>query len=71
MCHNFQKNFGPALDCLNQAAQIDPGNRLFVNAKGVVLAESGRYDESLDCFSRCSGEALGCYGWLGGWVVRW
>ena len=56
-----QKNYGPALDCLKQAAQIDPGNRSCVNAMGVVLAETGHYDESLKCFSRSGGEALGYY----------
>lgn len=61
MCHNSQKEFGPALECLRRAAQIDPGNRSIVNAMGVVLAETGRYDESLKWFSRSGGEAQGYY----------
>jgi hypothetical protein len=61
MCHNYQKNWGSALDCLNRAMQLDPHNRSYVNAMGVVLAESGRYEESLNCFIRSNGEALGHY----------
>lgn len=61
MCHNSQKNFGPALECLSRAAKIDPANRSVINATGVVLAEIGRYDESLQCFIRSGGEALGYY----------
>jgi len=61
MCHNAQKNYGPAADCLGRAAQLDSGNRAYGNALGVVLAQAGRYDESLQCFIRSSGEALGYY----------
>ncbi|HTU90550.1 MAG TPA: tetratricopeptide repeat protein [Gemmataceae bacterium] len=61
LCHNSQKNVGPALECLDRAAQIDPANRSYANALGVVLAESGRYEDSLKCFVRSSGEALGYY----------
>ncbi len=61
MCHNCQKNWEPALECLSRAAQFDPGNRSYVNAEGIVLAQAGRYDESLNCFVRSSNEALGYY----------
>jgi Tfp pilus assembly protein PilF len=61
MCHNAQKNYGPAADCLGRAAQLDSGNRAYGNALGVVLAQAGRYDESLQCFIRSSGEGLGYY----------
>jgi len=26
LCHNYQKNLTPALDCLDRAAQLEPGN---------------------------------------------
>lgn len=61
LCHNFQKNLGPALECLERASQIDPGNRSYTNALGVILAESGRYNDSLKCFSRSGGDAMGYY----------
>lgn len=61
LCHNFQKNLGPALECLDRAVQLEPSNRSYNNALGVVLAESGRYNESLRCFSRSGGEAMGYY----------
>jgi Tfp pilus assembly protein PilF len=61
LCHNYQKNLAPALECLERATQIDPGNRSYTNALGVILAESGRYNESLKCFARSGGEAMGYY----------
>jgi len=61
MCHHTQKNVGPALECLSRASKIDPGNRTYINAMGVMLAEAGRYEESVNCFSRSGGEALGYY----------
>jgi Tfp pilus assembly protein PilF len=61
LCYNYQKNWGPALECLDRAVRIEPGNRSYVNTLGVVLAEVGRYEDSLKCFVRCNGEALGYY----------
>lgn len=59
MSHNYQKNVGAALDCLGRAAQLDPVNRDYSNALGIVLAEAGRYHESLNCFVRANGQAMG------------
>jgi hypothetical protein len=59
MSHNYQKNWGPALDCLGKAAQLDSTNRYYSNALGIVLAEAGRYNESLNCFVRANGQAVG------------
>lgn len=61
MCHNYQKNWSPALECLSKATQLDPENRSYVNAMGIVLAESGRYEDSLNCFVRSSGDSMGYY----------
>lgn len=61
MCHNYQRNWDPALECLSRANQLDPVNRSFLNARGIVLAEAGRYEDSLNCFVRSSGESLGYY----------
>jgi tetratricopeptide (TPR) repeat protein len=61
LCHNYQKNVAPALECVERAAQLEPGNRSYSNALGVILAESGRYQESLQCFARSGGEAMGYY----------
>jgi hypothetical protein len=59
MCHNYQRNWNSALECLDRAAQLEPTNRTYNNALGIVLAESGRYHESLDCFVRVNGQAMG------------
>jgi tetratricopeptide (TPR) repeat protein len=61
MCHNAQKDWNAALNCLQSAAKFDPNNRNYQNAIGVVLAEAGRYDESLSYFTRTNGEGMGCY----------
>jgi len=61
LCYNSQKDLGPALECLDRAARIEPANRSYINALGVVLAEAGRYEDSLKCFIHSSGEALGYY----------
>lgn len=61
MCHHSTKDWGSALDCLSRARQIDPRNHTFANALAVVLAETGRYQESLSCFIHSNGEALGHY----------
>jgi tetratricopeptide (TPR) repeat protein len=61
LCYNCQKNWGPALECLDRAARIQPSNRSYVNAMGVVFAEAGRYEDSLKCFARSGGEAMGYY----------
>lgn len=61
LCRNYQKDFSTALECLDKAARIDPGNRSYSDALGVILAEAGRYNDSLKCFSRSCGEAMGCY----------
>jgi tetratricopeptide (TPR) repeat protein len=60
-CHNYQKNRGQALECLNRAVQLEPENRDYLNTLGVLLAQVGRYPESLGCFVRSSGDALGHY----------
>ncbi len=61
VCHNYQKKWGQALECLDRATQLEPGNRAYGNAKGIVLAMTGRYDDSLNCFVRSNGEAMGYY----------
>lgn len=61
MCYHSTKDWGPALECLSRASHIDPRNHTFANAKAVVLAETGRYQESLGCFIHSNGEALGHY----------
>jgi hypothetical protein len=44
-----------------RAARKSHRGRLYTNALGVVLAESGRYNDSLRYFSRSGGEAMGYY----------
>jgi tetratricopeptide (TPR) repeat protein len=61
MCHHRRKNWPAALECLDRAAALDPHNRSYVQAKAIVLAEAGRYDDSLNCFVRSDGEAMGYF----------
>jgi tetratricopeptide (TPR) repeat protein len=61
MYYNGQKNWNSALDCVTRALKFDPRNRNYLNAQAIVLAEAGRYDESLNCFVHSSGEAMGSY----------
>jgi Tfp pilus assembly protein PilF len=61
VCHNYQKNWAPALDCLSRATQLEPSNRNYANTQGIVLAAAGRYEDSLNCFIRSNGEALGYF----------
>jgi tetratricopeptide (TPR) repeat protein len=61
ICHNSRKDWRPALECLDKATRLDPGNRAYTNTKGIVLAAAGRYDDSLNCFVRSNGEAMGYY----------
>lgn len=61
MCHHADKDWESALSCLSRADQLNPHNSLYGNARAVVLAQCGRYDESLSCFIHCSGEAMGHY----------
>ena len=60
-CQNYLKNRSQALECLNRAVQLEPENRDYLNTLGVLMAQVGRYPESLDCFVRSSGDALGHY----------
>jgi tetratricopeptide (TPR) repeat protein len=55
------KAWGPAVENLTQAAELDPENRQYVNGLGFVLARAGRYQEALTWLSRYNGEAKGHY----------
>lgn len=61
MYYNGRKNWNSALDCVNRALKFDPRNRNYLNAQAIVLAEAGRYDESLNSFVRSNGDAMGSY----------
>jgi Tfp pilus assembly protein PilF len=57
MCQCRQKEFDAGVVSLGKAVSLDPENRQYVNAQGYTLARMGRFDESLDCFTRVNGRA--------------
>jgi tetratricopeptide (TPR) repeat protein len=61
MCQGRRKEWGPALESLNKAAELQPDNHQFANALGYGLARAGRYDEALGCFQRVNGEGRAHY----------
>jgi tetratricopeptide (TPR) repeat protein len=61
MCHARKKEWEPALKCLRKAGELDPENRQFSHNLGYCLARSGRYEESLACFTKTDGEAKAHY----------
>jgi tetratricopeptide (TPR) repeat protein len=61
MCYKHMQEWDKALDAIRKAADLDPENRDYANALAVLLARAGRYQESLDCFSRVSGPAMAQY----------
>jgi Flp pilus assembly protein TadD len=61
MCQARRKEWGPALDSLGKAAQLQPENHQYANALGYGLARAGRYDEALVSFQRVNGEGRAHY----------
>jgi Tfp pilus assembly protein PilF len=57
MCYGRQKDWQAALEGLTKAAELEPENRHYANTLGYALAWVGRYQDSLQCFSRVMSEA--------------
>jgi Tfp pilus assembly protein PilF len=57
ICYKRQKDWEPALEHLTKAAELEPETSKYVNTLAVVLACSGRYQESLECFGRLGSQA--------------
>jgi tetratricopeptide (TPR) repeat protein len=60
ICYSHARDVDHAIECLSQAAQLDPENRACLDALAVLLARAGRLDESLQCFARGHNEATAC-----------
>ncbi len=41
-----------AIDSFNKSLQIDPGNAVAWNNKGLALAKSGKIDEAIICYDK-------------------
>ena len=61
MSQGRRKEWGPALESLGQAAELQPENHQYVNALGYGLARAGRYDEALTRFRSVNGEGRAHY----------
>ena len=61
LCQGRRKEWGPALESLRKAAELQPENHQFANALGYGLARVGQYDEALACFQRVNGEGRAHY----------
>jgi tetratricopeptide (TPR) repeat protein len=61
MYHARHREWGPALEQLKKAVDLDPDNRTYINMYGFGLARAGRYDESLAFFKKTVGEARAQY----------
>jgi tetratricopeptide (TPR) repeat protein len=65
VCANYGQQWDRAITALKRAVELDGQSRQYANALGVVLARTGRLDESLQAFARVNSEAqahynLGC-----------
>jgi tetratricopeptide (TPR) repeat protein len=61
MYQGRRKEWGPALESLARASELQPENHQYANALGYGLARAGRYDEALACFQRVNGEGRAHY----------
>jgi tetratricopeptide (TPR) repeat protein len=61
LCYNHMQQWDKALSALGKAAQLEPENRTYANALAILLARAGRFQESLDSFSRVNGPAMAHY----------
>lgn len=61
MCQARSKEWGPAVEHLRQASELDPDNRIYSHMLAYTLARAGRYDESFACFKKTLGEAQAHY----------
>jgi tetratricopeptide (TPR) repeat protein len=65
VCANYAQQWDRAVGALQRAVELDPQNRTYANALGVVLARVGKLDASLQAFARMNSQAqahynLGC-----------
>jgi len=57
MCHCRRKDWPQAIQCLQQAHDLDPGNRTYSKALGLTLAAAGRGKEALPLLTPVLGPA--------------
>jgi Tfp pilus assembly protein PilF len=61
MCEARHKEWGPAVEHLQKASDLDPDNRIYSHMLAYTLARAGRCDESFACFRKTLGEAQAHY----------
>jgi tetratricopeptide (TPR) repeat protein len=61
MCQARGKEWGPALDNLKKATELEPENRTYSDMRAYSLARAGRYQESFECFKKTVGEGQAHY----------
>jgi tetratricopeptide (TPR) repeat protein len=61
MYHARKKQWQPAVENLQKAAELDSENRTYGDMLAYTLARAGRYDESYECFKKTVGEARAHY----------
>jgi tetratricopeptide (TPR) repeat protein len=61
LCQGRRKEWGPAVESLRKAAELQPDNQHYANALGYGLARAGQFDEALACFQRVNGEGRAHY----------
>jgi Tfp pilus assembly protein PilF len=57
MCHCRRKDWQQAIQCLQKAHDLDPGNRTYSKALGLTLAAAGRSQEALPVLTPVLGPA--------------
>lgn len=61
MCQARHKEWGPAIDSLKKASDLDPEDRTCSQTLAYTLARAGRFDESYACFRKTLGAAQAYY----------
>ena len=61
MCQARHKEWGPAIENLKKASDLDPDDRVCSHTLAYTLARAGRYDESFACFTKTLGAAQAHY----------
>lgn len=61
MCQAKHKQWDDAIAKLRSAQELDPENRVYINALGFTMARAGRLDDSYAFFEKALGEAKAHY----------
>ncbi|HMC63701.1 MAG TPA: tetratricopeptide repeat protein [Gemmataceae bacterium] len=59
--HARAKDWTPALECLGQAAQLEPENKQYQKMYGLALARTGKFDDGYSVLVKCMSESEARY----------